>query len=388
LPWLHPKYFPIWGVCLLAFGLRARRLQAGWRPALLGLGLPVVAAGLECLYVFHISGSLLPDSLWVLNGYPRGGALVNRETLSGLYYLFLDRAEGLWVYGPHYVAALAGMLALRRKSPRAFWLSLAIFVPYLLVAAAHDRGGAGGWAPPTRYLVPVIPVMAMWLAAWLGCAPEGRAWRWSFFLATAAASFWIGWGMLAEIHFPYDRSAFLASGAVNPSLALGSVLEPQPVVQRLAYPVFLLMSLGLLALGERQGRSPTPLRISAALAGLILVMGLLVSGRSPGDAWYSPKRKGAAERLRPGRAVTVMLPECSSHAPRLRFQGTLGPHTVTVAGAGFSRRLTVPAGGPSQLPVPVHPIRRVTQSETESLRPVRVELEPGQASLVVQPFCR
>jgi hypothetical protein len=102
----------------------------------------------------------------------------------------------------------------------AFVLVLMISIPYLLIAASHDLGGARGWIPASRYMVVLVPVFAIGMAAWLG-APGVKKLRWYVLFVGATASFWIAQGMLEEPNYVYDRPAFLASRHVNVSPLLG-----------------------------------------------------------------------------------------------------------------------------------------------------------------------
>ncbi len=390
LPWLHTRYYSVLGVCILALVYRTWRARVHWKTSVWAISLPSVSVALQCLYIFHITGSLLPDTLWVVNGYPRGGHLFNPRAFSGLYYLLLGREEGLLVYAPLYLLAVPGVVALWRKSTFAACLSLAVFVPYLWISASHDQGGAGGWSPATRYLVPVTPVLALWLAAWLG-QREFRRTRWGAFFVSAAASFWIAQGMLVERNFPYDRNAYLSSGVVNVSAALGSVLEADALSTRVLYPVFLLLTLVLVLLWQRRGEKASPGGLAMAIVSLLFVTGVTAEGRTAREEWIGTRSIAGATRLRPERATFVELPACPIGSPRLRFMGFMGgegPHALTVRGDGFERHLVVPPTGETEIDVAVVPIRRVMRGGSEEITLVRLELEAGQMPLDVEPLCR
>ena len=387
LPWLHTKYLPIWGVLLLAYCWKGFRSKAGWKLFGWALTLSCLGMGLQCLYVFHITGSLLPDALWVARGYPRGATFLNQKTLPGLYYLLLDRAEGLLVYSPLYLFALPGAWALRRQSPFAFGLGLVIVVPYLFTAASHDQGGLGAWAPPARYLVPLVPVMALCLAAWLR-DPEMRRLRWTALAFVAAAGFWIGQGMLTERHFVYDRSAFLASGVVDPSPVLGSVGTAQSVWQRGAYPVFLVLVFGLVWMWEGRGWRAQPTVLAAAVVAMVVAVGSLASAWSQPRDWIRGRPATGAARIRSPRPLYVALPDCGTRAPRLRFHGTGGSHGVTVSGPGLERELKVPSSSTAELDVSVEPIRTVGRGDRRAIAVVRIALHRGENPVDVEAFCR
>ena len=386
LPWLHTRYYPVLGASVLAMVYKLWRERVSWRVGFWAIGLPAVAVGLQCLYVFHISGSLLPDTLWVVNGYPRGGHFFNREALSGLYYLLFGREEGLLVYSPLYALAVPGVVSLWRRSSFAAVFSIAVLVPYLLIAASHDQGGAGAWAPASRYLVPMAPILALWLAAWLG-VPEVRRTRWMAFSIGAAASFWIGQGMLAERNFAYDRIAFLSAGVVDVSRVLGSVLDTGSFWQRLAYPLVLLLVLVAIGVWGWKER-PRFDGLAAAIIALILLVGSLTAARVPSDAWIRTSPGTSFARLRPGRTTVYALPSCAGSLPRLRFDGAGGEYLVTVSGHGFERHLRVPPTGETELEVTVDPFVRRRRGETEEIRVVSLSLAPGNTPLQFRSVCR
>jgi hypothetical protein len=385
LPWLHTKYYPIWGVGLLAFVWIARRDRVGWRQYALGLGMPLFACGLQGLYLFHITGSVLPDALWILSGYPRESSIINSQTPLGLYHLFLGRWQGLLVYGPIFILAFPGIVELRRRSPFAFVVTLSFVTPYLLIAASHDMGGTGGWIPPARYMVCLIPVLAIWVAAWVG-KTEVRLSRWVGLFIVAAGSFWIAHGMLAEPNFVYDRQAYLASGIVDPSPALSDVLESQPLAQRAVYPLLLVWGLLLISWWERR-RSSSPWKLLTTLLVAILVVGALAMTWSRPSDWIRAKGPREAVRLRPGRSVHLWMPECQ-RGSLLQFEGAGGPHRVTVHGFDLERELHIPSSGSIDVGFSVEPTIRITREGRQELRWIELRLGDGQEPLQVVRGCR
>ncbi len=331
LPWLHAKYLPIWGISVLALAWKGWQEKADFRQVGFALSVACVGLGLYCLYGFHITGSLMPDAIWVTRGYAREATVASASTLPGLYYTLVDRAEGFLVYAPMYVLAVPGALALGRRSRFAFVLSLAIAVPYLLVAASHDQGGAGAWSPTTRYMVPLLPVFALFLAAWLGDAGD-RTLRWTALAIAAAGSF------------------------------------------------------SLLLLWERRGWSMTPVRVWVAALALILVAGSSAALWSGPEEWIHRRGKGST-RVRGSRAVALELPDCGAYAPRLRLQGTGVEHDVTVRGPGFQRALRVPSTRATSLEVSVAPVLRFARSAREAVRVVTVRLDAEQQPVDVQAVC-
>lgn len=385
LVWLHGKFLPIWGVCLLAYCFRAWREHTRAPIVTVALATPLLAMGLYCLFVFGITGSLMPDALWVVRGYPRGASFVSASTPSGLYYMFLGRSQGLFVYAPLYVLTLLGAVELWRRSKATLGLLLALSLPYILIAASHDQGGAGGWSPPSRYAVPLVPVFGIAIAAWLG-PPHKRALRWMVLAVTASASFCMAYGMLAERNFPYDRRAFLASGVVDPSPALGSVVESDSITRRTLYPAFLVAGIGLFVAWERRRWPVRPLPVTFAALGLVVAGGLVAGAAAEAEQWVHPRNHGPV-RARPDKPLFLALPDCGSRDPRLEFQGAASVHRLTVTGANFDRELTIPGAQPIDLQVRVAPALHIDRNGRRPLRIVGVALEAGQRPIQIRGVC-
>lgn len=373
LPWLHGKYLPLWGVAAIAYAVKTRFT----REAALGLALAGAGLATNSLYVFHVTGSLLPDALWTLRGYDRGASLVSASTIPGLHHLFLSRDEGLFVYAPHLLLVLPGLVSLGRRSRFALATCVGLAVPYVLAAASHDQGGAGAWSPPARYLLPLLPVFAIALAAWLAPA-ETRGVRWALLLAGAAASFWTAQAMLGERHFPYDRPALLASGFVDPSPLLAS--------SSVGSGLLLALLVAALLLAARAFRS-SPARLLALVVAAVLLAGGSTALWTGTEGWI-PGHSPAALRLRSSRPRVVQLPDCEDGLARLRFRGTSGVEPVRLRGPGWSAELLVPSGAPTELPVEVAPIRYWSAEGPRDVPLLSARLAGEEHPVDVQAICR
>jgi hypothetical protein len=232
----------------------------------------------------------------------------------------------------------------------------------------------------------MTPILALWFAAWLGVREVRRA-RWMAFFIGAAASFWIGQGMLAERNFPYDRIAFLSSGVVNVSGLLGSVLERESFWQRAAYPLVLVLVLAAVAMWGWKEKARLG-GLAAVIVTLILVTGAVSEAWAPRETWIETAPGTSSMRLRPGRTVVSALPSCSVGPPRLRFEGAGGEHEVTISGRGFSKHLRVPPTGETELEISVEPFVRKRLGEKEEIRVVELSLAPGHTPLVARALCR
>ncbi|HEX2912939.1 MAG TPA: hypothetical protein VH186_19185 [Chloroflexia bacterium] len=188
LPWLHSLYLSLsimlflywwWGgrSVLRTLWQKVVRKEtlawpaigpAGWSPlAVAWLLVPLILSGaLFCSYYLYYYGSPLP------NTQDHAGFAQPTEIPFGLMGLLFDQKYGLLVYCPLYLLALSGLWLLwQRKSDPAetnvrrndlTWIAL-VSLPYLLIIADYNQWW-GEWCPPARYLVPILPLLAVPLA--------------------------------------------------------------------------------------------------------------------------------------------------------------------------------------------------------------------------------
>jgi hypothetical protein len=105
--------------------------------------------------------------------WPGAGGLAE-EAVVRLGGLLLDQEHGLLPYAPIYLLAPLGWVLLRRERP-ALAFALAVLVTCyclpLLASVTNVHGWRGGWSPPARFLVPVVPLLAVCVARGLGALP-------------------------------------------------------------------------------------------------------------------------------------------------------------------------------------------------------------------------
>jgi hypothetical protein len=173
LPLLHVRNV---GLAVALAAVAAWRLRSAARPALFfGLGAAVglaVKLGLN-LYLW---GQLVSTPHAHLGEWPGIVATVE-ETATRLFGLLLDPSHGLLLWAPVYLLAPAGLLWLGRRVPGAARELLILAGAYLilvLLPMTNIRGWDGGWSPAARYLVPIVPLLALGVPALLA---ERRA-RW------------------------------------------------------------------------------------------------------------------------------------------------------------------------------------------------------------------
>jgi hypothetical protein len=173
LPWLHVKMIPAAAALALValVRLRARALAAF-------LAVAFVAAfsfGLYYASVFGLASPLAP-----YGGVPADARTFSWRSLPGL---FLDRSFGLLPIAPAFLLALAGLPGLLRR--REAWphalVGLAVLAPLL-----SWRMWWGGQCPAARFLVPMVPFLAVALALRLARPPAGLARWWRGLFLTGA----------------------------------------------------------------------------------------------------------------------------------------------------------------------------------------------------------
>jgi hypothetical protein len=166
LPWLNVRYAPLSLVLLAyAFSARPRRRQAVAALA------PLLAAGLA-LAAFHyvLYGFLDPRRV-----YGPRPELSLRRVPEGLQGLLLDQEFGLLVYAPILALALPGWLGLVRRRRWREAAAAAMLVGAVAVTAASWPMWRGGFNPPGRFLLPVLPVLGALVGLALARGPGARA---------------------------------------------------------------------------------------------------------------------------------------------------------------------------------------------------------------------
>jgi hypothetical protein len=165
LPWLHLKMLPAAAALAVVAALRLR----GRSRLAFFLVAAVMAASFLAYYraIFGIASPLA-----IYGGVPRDA---DGSPLRALAGLALDRSFGLLPYAPVFLIALAGLEDLvRRRAWEAVLVAAAVLAPVL-----PWRMWWGGQCPPARFLVPLVPVLALALAARVAHSRTGLArWRW------------------------------------------------------------------------------------------------------------------------------------------------------------------------------------------------------------------
>ena len=78
--------------------------------------------------------------------------------------MFLDQEYGLLPYAPIFVLAIAGLVWRRRDRHRLvlqIWFVAGAYLVSLALPVTNAIGWTGGWSPPARFLVPIVPLIAI-----------------------------------------------------------------------------------------------------------------------------------------------------------------------------------------------------------------------------------
>jgi hypothetical protein len=183
LPWLNVRYAILAAIVVVAALARRPvfRVAAGWMTP------GVVSAVALALYHQALYGFADPRRV-----YGRRPEFSSDVVPTGLPGLFFDQEFGLLAYAPVFVLAVPGLVRLARTQRRAAGLASGLVVAVVAVAAAWPMW-RGGFNPPARFLLPVLPALVVGMACWLK-----RGW-------TFPAALLVGWGLWTGLAAVADR---------------------------------------------------------------------------------------------------------------------------------------------------------------------------------------
>jgi hypothetical protein len=165
LPWLHLRLVVVSVAMALGMLWLIRHERAPWPHALIFLTGPVVSAVVLFTNTLATYDTLDPTAVFRQKA---AGSLLAAP--AGTLGLFVDHEYGLLVYAPVFVLATAGVIALLRAAPVTASAALAAATATLVTAASYVWWGGTG--APARFLVPVLPIAALSLAAWWSRSPR------------------------------------------------------------------------------------------------------------------------------------------------------------------------------------------------------------------------
>lgn len=169
-PWVHVKLLVVVALCLAwaAYSLwRQRRPHSGWRrlstPALLAFGLPLASVAALMVYNQVFYGSPSPAAPY------NGPTLFTGNVLEGMIGQLFAQGQGMLGTAPFLLLVVPGAVALWRRDRATALKIIYLTVPFWLVTLTY-RDWWGGDAAPLRYLLPLVPLWSLGIAALLGAA--------------------------------------------------------------------------------------------------------------------------------------------------------------------------------------------------------------------------
>ena len=311
LPWLHTRFAMIAGVLGVAIGLRLWRRDGGRAHLVRFLAVPAVSALAWFGYFYAIYGT--PNPAAPYGTRPEGGLSFIPTGIAGL---LLDQQFGLFAHAPVLVLAVAGLVVLARERRRLTVELLAVGVPYLATAASYPMWW-GGFSAPARFVVVLVPLLALPMAVlWARAAVVTR--RVILCLLVVSAS-------MTALLVGHDRGALIYNGrdgaalwldwlsrSVDLTLALPSVHRDGALMALADALVWTLAAVVLGAAAVLAGRLMPRLRHVAAWAAVPLAVMLATTivwtGRARGPLTPSTSQMSWLERWSPaGTPVVVQL---------------------------------------------------------------------------------
>jgi hypothetical protein len=326
LPWLHTRFAVLAGVLGLAIAgsiAVGRHATRRWLPLLAFLAIPLAGAAAWFVSFYVLYGTFDPTA-------PYGAPSADRSSRfipGGVAGLLFDQQFGLLSYGPALLIAGAGSaFAAWRRCGAVVW-SLSAAACYLAVTATYWMWWGGVPAPPARFAMAVLPVLAVPLAlAWSRFSGPARAvalfaLAWS--LAIAVCVIGIGRGALAW-NIRDGQAAWLEwlSPVVNLPRGWPSFfwrLTPADVSTEWPFALHALIWLATLGLAAMATVLVTSRLVTRGVAaGAPVATGLLIALMAVVQAgWWlngstglDPSRSQLAllDRIGPGGAVTLIGP--------------------------------------------------------------------------------
>jgi len=267
LPWLHVR------MTLAAAGLgafAAVRLRGRSRVAFLATAAVMAAA--YAGYQYSVFRTLSPFARYA-GQMPI--PMARSTPLRTFVGLLVDGAYGLLPYAPVFLLALAGVPLLFGRHRRDRWVLLAAGLGVLLPVLGWRNWW--GFSPPARFTIPLVPVLALAIAARLGAAPGRGLARWRWALVAAG----IG---LALLMFAEPRAMRMVNGREGPPQVFELVAGDVALSRYFPYP------------SSRAGSTAPPweppasearvMAVWVAALAALLVLDRLAWSRDRVDRWF------------------------------------------------------------------------------------------------------
>jgi len=182
LPWLNIRYG------ILSAGLCLALALYHWKDIryLVAALIPSMISAPALMWRFHVwYGSVMPSAPLKAQGTEGLLAVTTVGMFKNLLGILADINLGLWTWAPVYALVPAGLCLLFLRKRRLLVAMLVVAGPYTLLLMSF-KDWFGGFCPPTRYLMCVVPISVPALATLLASRPH-RA-RWIFFLLSGMGS--------------------------------------------------------------------------------------------------------------------------------------------------------------------------------------------------------
>src|SRR5438105_5264143 len=165
LPWIHIR-FALFEMILffsLLYKIYATNRLNNFKYYLYYIApITILFIALE-VYNYQIWGTLNP-AVNEVNDIHGGSTPFAVLPFAGILGVFFDQEHGLFVNFPVFMLLLTGMvLAARRKFLRYNLLMLLLSIPYILLFTSF-KDWAGGWCPPARFILVLLPLSSFYLA--------------------------------------------------------------------------------------------------------------------------------------------------------------------------------------------------------------------------------
>jgi len=155
LPWLHVKFILL-SACLA--GLAIYRFYRPSKRALVFL-MPFIPSALLLMHFLGLAyGSWLPNAQW---GKTEFG--VSPFFFRGALGQWLDRDHGIFAFAPFYFIVIPGIVSAYRQYRRDVIFILLLVLPSCVVFSSHWMWW-GGPCPPGRFLMPLMALLAPFVA--------------------------------------------------------------------------------------------------------------------------------------------------------------------------------------------------------------------------------